>query len=958
MGDPHSLFGQTVSHYRILEKLGGGGMGIVYKAEDTRLHRFVGLKFLPGEMARDSAALERFRREAQAASALNHPNICTVYDVGEQDGRQFIAMEFLDGQTLKHRISGKPVPADEVLEFGIEIADAVDTAHAKGIVHRDIKPANIFVTGRGHIKILDFGLAKLAPGRGVVDFSAMPTVTDFEQLTHPGSAIGTFAYMSPEQVRGEEVDTRTDLFSVGVVLYEMATGVLPFRGETSGVIAEAILNRTQVAPLRLNPDLPPKLEEIINKALEKDRKLRYQNAADMRADLQRLKRDSHSGRSADVEAGTSVKPATKITGIRRSMMSFVAILIVMLAVGGWQFFSRKAHVLTDKDTLVLADFTNATGDPVFDGTLRQGLAVQLEQSPFLSLVPEDRVQQALRMMSQPVDAHLTPQLAREVCQRTASSAVLQGSIAALGNQYVLGLRAENCRTGRVLDDELVQATKKEDVLNALSQIASKFRTRVGESLATVQQHDVPLEEATTSSLQALQAYSMGWQRNATAGADAGLPFFKHAVEIDPKFAMGYAALGLYYGTTGESDLAAENTRKAYELRDRVSDKEKFFITAYYDGRATGNQEKAQQTCEQWAQIYPREWTPHTFLSGFIYPVLGRYEKAAEEGRKAIELAPDTYTGYFLLGYNLVYLDRPAEAEDVLRRASERKMEAPFLSLLRFDIAFLKGDSAGMQREVAAAQGKPGAEDWISDRQALALAYTGHLQEARRWSHRASELARQAAHRERAALFETRAALWEAFFGNAPLAERTAKDALELAKNREVKYGAALVLAMSGDASQAQSLANDLERDFPEDTSVRFNYLPAVYATLALDHGDPSKAIELLQVAVPYELSSPRSATFAYFGALYPVYVRGQAYLAARQGAEAAREFQKIVDHRGIVIGDAFGVLAHLGMARAYAMQGDTTKARRNYQDFLTLWKDADSEIPILKKAKVESARLQ
>jgi tetratricopeptide (TPR) repeat protein/predicted Ser/Thr protein kinase len=952
------MIGQTISHYRILEKLGGGGMGVVYKAEDTRLRRAVSLKFLPSEMSRDSTALERFRREAQAASALNHPNICTVYDIGEQDGQQFIAMEFLDGQTLKQLISGKPLPLEQVLELGIEIADALEAAHAKGIVHRDIKTANLFVTDRGHAKILDFGLAKLVPAGGAANLSAMPTVSEFEQLTRLGTAIGTITYMSPEQVRGEELDTRTDLFSFGVVLYEMVTGVLPFRGETSGVIAEAILNRRPVAPVRLNPDLPAKLEEIVNKALEKDRKLRYQNAADLRTDLRRLKRDSDSGRAAVSAAEAGLKSAKKSPRFRWAAVTGTAIVIVGLAAGGWLFFSRKAHALTEKDTIVLADFTNSTGDPVFDGTLRQGLTVQLEQSPFLSLVPEDRVQQTLRMMSQPADARLTPQLAREVCQRTASAAVLQGSIATLGKQYVLGLRAENCRTGKVLDDELVQAAKKEDVLNALSQMASKFRARVGESLATVQQHDVPLEEATTSSLQALQAYSMGWKRNASAGAEAGLPFFKRAVEIDPKFALGYAALGLFYGSTGESNLAAENIRKAYELRDRASDAEKFFIAAYYDGRATGNQEKAEQTCEQWAQIYPREWSPHAFLSGFIYPVLGRYEKAVEEGRKAIDLAPDSYTGYYLLGSNFVYLDRLAEAEDVYRNASERKMEAPSLSLLRFDITFSKNDGTGMQREVAAAQGKPGTEDWIADRQAFALAYTGHMREARRWSQSAITMAQQAGHRERAALFETRAALWEAFFGNASMAKRTAAAALGLAKNREVKFGAALALAMSGDASQAQGLTNDLERDFPEDTSVRFYYLPAVRAFLALNHGDPFKAIEFLQVAVPYELGTPRSATFAFFGALYPVYVRGQAFLAAHQGAEAAREFQKIVDHPGITIGDAFGALGHLGLARAYVLTGDAVKARAAYQDFLTLWKDADPDIPVLLAAKSEYAKLR
>jgi eukaryotic-like serine/threonine-protein kinase len=942
-----AMIGQTISHYRILEKLGGGGMGVVYKAEDTRLHRAVGLKFLPADMLHDSAALERFRREARAASGLNHPNICTIYDIGEQNGQQFIAMEFLDGQTLKHRISGKPLPPEQVLEFGIEIADALDAAHAKGIVHRDIKPANIFVTERGHAKILDFGLAKLAPTGGAVNLSMLPTASEMEQLTRPGTAIGTITYMSPEQVRGEELDAGTDLFSFGVVLYEMVTGVLPFRGETSGVIAEAILNRRPVAPVRLNPDLSAKLEEIIDKALEKDRKLRYQNAADIRTDLQRLRRDSDSGRSAVAAAEVGSKPARK--SIRWVAMTGTTILAIGLAVGGWLFISRKAHALTDKDTIVLADFTNTTGDAVFDGTLRQGLSVQLEQSPFLSLVSEQHVQQTLRLMGQPADARLTPDIAREVCQRTGSAAVLDGSIAQIGTQYLLTVKAVSCSSGESLASTEAQASDKSHILDALGNAASEIRNKLGESLSTVQKFDTPLERATTPSLEALQAYSLG--RKVMAGTEwaAAVPFFQRAIRLDPNFAIAYARLGTCYANIGETTLGVPNTRKAYELRERVSEEEKFYIESHYYEFVTGDQESARKSYQLWADTYPRDWNAMPPLPG-IYRQLGQYEKSLEAARESFRRNSGISLNYNILVQSYLDLNRLDEARATAEEAQTKKLDSSELRIDLYYLAFLQNDAVGMSQQVAWAASKPGIENVLLAEEADTSAYFGHIEKAREFTSRAVASAKRAEEKEVAAGYESDSALREALFGNPAEARQRAVAALALSTGRGVQFVAAFALALSGDAAGAQALADDLAKRFPEYTTVRFNYLPTIHAQIALSRNDSSQAVDALQAAAPYELGSA--------GGLYPIYVRGEAYLAGHQGSEAAAEFQKILDHRALVLNDPIGALAHLQIGRAYAMQADTAKAKAAYQDFLALWKDADPDIPILKEAKAEYAKLQ
>ena len=917
-------------------------MGAVYLAYDQDLGREVALKLVRPELMVYPGAMERFRQELLLASKISHRNILRIHDLGDAGGMKFISMAYVDGEDL-HQVlvrEGK-LPLDRMLNLARQLCAALDAAHSEGVAHRDMKPQNIMLGKDDHVFVTDFGLAK---SLGAVD-----------GMTQSGEMLGTPRYMAPEQVEAKSVDERTDIYALGLIFYEMLTGDVPFSAETTLQLMYKRANETPPAPKTLAPEIPDWLNNIVMKCLERDPANRYQIAREILDDIDAQRKPPVSSVD-ESRVTTSVTPPAPDAGQGKSRSSIwiaaIAVIAIGVAVGGWLFLKRPARTLTEKDTIVLADFTNKTGDPVFDDTMKQALAVGLGQSPFLNVLSDGKVRDALGQMNRPANERLTEDIAREVCQRTASRVVIGGSIAGLGNEYVVGLNAINCATGDSLAREQVQAAGKEKVLDALGSATAKLRTSLGESLPSVQKFDVPLDQATTSSLEALKAFSLGRKKSS---AEA-IPYYERAVELDPNFAAAYARLGTMYRNLGEPERASEYITKAFELREHATERDKLHIASSYYLSVLGDQEKAIQTYQLWVQSYPRDWLPYHNL-GVAYANIGQYEKAAEAARESLKYYSDNVTAFENLAGFYLALNRFPEARDTVNQAFALKLDEEILHTDLYGLAFVQDDMAAMAQQVTWFQGKPDVENEILGSESATAAYFGRLTKAREMTRQAVASAESAKNKESAALWSADAAIREALFGNYLAARDLAGAALKLAPgSRDAESEAALALAIAGDDARVKALLDDLNKRFPLNTLTQSFWLPAIRGQIEINRKAPAAAVQILQTVTPYELGL--AVNQLNYSCLYPVYVRGQAYLATGQGAAAATEFQKILDHRGLVQNCPTGALAHLGLARAYSLQKDTPKARAAYQDFLTLWKDADSDIPILNQAKTESAGLK
>jgi tetratricopeptide (TPR) repeat protein len=958
---PHT----TLSHYRIEHKLGAGGMGEVYLAHDMRLRRLVALKLLPAKYTVDEERLHRFEQEAYAASALNHPNILTVYEIGVEHDIRFIATEHVDGVTLRQKLSEGKMRIADALDVAQQTAFALTAAHAAGVVHRDIKPANIMIRHDHVVKVLDFGIAKLVeterpPG---VDPDAQTRV---QSQTVPGKVWGSAYYMSPEHSRGLETDARTDVWSLGVVLYEMVAGRVPFEGETASHVTVSVLDHEPASLTRFAPDAPAELERIVRKCLTKAPEERYQTSRDLMIDLKNLRRDldlqteltrSTAHRTgawpADtapdapaLQVGTAPHAATALKRPKTRAILLVVLAAMALAASIPFLPFRRAPSLTEKDTILLTDFVNTTGDPVFEGTLEQALAVQVGQSPFLNIFSEDRVRSALRFMGRSPDARVTRDIGREICQREGLKAMLVGSIASLGTQYVVTLEAINAQTGDAIAREQSTATNKEQVLQALGDAALELRKTLGESLQSIQKFAAPVEQATTFSLDALKAFSLGVEQQLSGKYLEAIPFFRRATDIDPNFALAYARMSSMYYNSGMHDLAADASRKAYALRERVSERERLYIAAGYYDNVTGEVDKYLETLELWKRTYPNHASPPNNLA-LKYIELGRFDAAAEEAREAIRLNPNSASGYSLLASALVGLNHFDEAKVIIGQALSLKLDTSAMHRTLYRIAFVQGDATSMQEQIAWTKGKPDeylAQTW----QAETAAFSGQLRRAREFSSRAFELAEGRDLKDVAAQIAAGAAVRDALLGNCRQVKDQTGKALAISHSQLTMVTAAQALAACGEVSHTQTITGELATRFPTDTLLNKVSLPLVQARLEMQRGHPALAVQLLETAGPYEGS-----------ALFQIaYLRGQAYLDLRRGADAAAEFQKILDHRGLQTASPFYPVAHVGLARAAALAGDTTTARRAYQDFFGLWKDADADIPILEQARREYEKVK